>query len=116
MENIDLDLIKPLHEVRSQRLLSDLTKDMKDNGWQGRPLLVIAREHDFLAWTGSHRIAAAIEAGLESIPCHVIEERRLTKLGFDADFGHVDDGDRLAILRKMRDEEACQIMWAEGRD
>ncbi len=30
-------------------------------------------------------------------------------------FGHVDDDDRLAILGKMSDEEACQIKWAGSR-
>jgi ParB-like chromosome segregation protein Spo0J len=113
---IDLDLIKPLHKVRSQRKLNELADDMKENGWQGRPLLVIERASDYQAWTGSHRIAAAEEAGLSTVPCYVIQERKLIRHGFDAVLGHVDDTDRLNAIRKIGDEAALRIMWHEGRD
>jgi hypothetical protein len=114
--DIQPDLIKPLHEARSQRLLTELADDMKENGWQGRPLLVIERASDYLAWTGSHRIAAARKAGLSSVPCHVVKERELIRHGFDAEWGHVDDTDRLKAIRKIGDEIAIHIMWQEGRD
>jgi len=66
---------------------------------------------------GSHRIAAAIKAGLESIPCYVISERRLRRLpgDVDAQFGHVDDSERLRIIRQTGDEGAIHLMWLEGR-
>lgn len=112
---IPLASIKPLHEVRSRKLFEELAADMRENGWQGRPLLVIEREDDFVAWTGSHRIAAAIEAGLSDVPCHVVDERELLPHGVDAEWGHVEDCERLKVIRKIGDEDALHIMWQEGR-
>jgi ParB-like chromosome segregation protein Spo0J len=115
IESVDIDNLTPLHEPRSARHLRNLAKDMKENGWCGRPLLVIERETDFLAWTGSHRIAAAKRAGLTSVPCYVLQESELTSRGFDAEFGHVEDYERLAILKTIGDETAFHIMWQENR-
>lgn len=110
---IDLELIKPLHNVRNKPHFDALVTDMKENGWRGRPLLVIEREDDYLAWTGSHRIAAAIEVGFETVPCYVLPESELLEKGFDAERGHVEDYERLAILRKVGDETAMNLMWQE---
>lgn len=114
-ELIAVESITPLHEVRLPHHLRSLAADMKANGWNGRPLLVIEREEDFLAWTGSHRIAAAKLAGLADIPCYVLPESELIALGFDAVHGHVEDYERLEILRKVGDETAIHIMWQENR-
>ena len=107
--------VKPLHEARQQRLLNELMADMLENGWQGRPLLVIERGADYLAWTGSHRIAAARQAGLSTVPCYVLDQRKLSRLGFDSESGHVMDYERLNILKRLGDETALHIMWEEGR-
>jgi len=88
---------------------------MRENGWEGRSLLVIQRETKFFAWTGSHRIAAAREVGLESIPCYVIAEEKLLPFDVDAEWGHVEDQERLALLIKVGDEEAIHLMWLENR-
>jgi len=88
---------------------------MEENGWQGRPLLVIERQSDYLAWTGSHRLAAAAKAGLESVPCYVLHESRLQQHGFDAERGHALDYERMEILKKIGDEDALRIMWMENR-
>ena len=114
---ISPERIKPLHQVRNKRLLAELSADMEENGWQGRPLLVIERESKeprYVAWTGSHRIAAAIEAGLDEVPCYVLDENLLPE-EVDAEWGHVQDYERLAILRKTGDEAAIHLMWQEGR-
>jgi len=86
---------------------------MKENGWQGRPLLVIEHKSDYLAWTGSHRQAAAKEAGLSLVPCYAIHERELLKRGFHPVNGHVMDYQRLEILKKIGDEAAIHLMWQE---
>jgi hypothetical protein len=112
---IDPAEIKPLHEVRSRKLLNDLVADMRKNGWRGRPLLVIEREADYVAWTGSHRIAAAKKAGLVAVPCYVLHERQLLHHDCDAEWGHVEDWERLKIIQKVGDEAALSIMWQEGR-
>jgi hypothetical protein len=51
---IDPGEIQPLHDVVKVRQggLKGLVDDMKENGWQGRPLLVIESESGYLAWTG----------------------------------------------------------------
>jgi ParB-like chromosome segregation protein Spo0J len=114
-ESIEIAFITPLHEPRLDRLLQELTDDMKENGWRGRPLLVIEHAEDYLAWTGSHRIAAAEIAGLTSIPCYVLPESKLIAHGYDAERGHVEDYERLAILKKVGDEIALHLMWQENR-
>lgn len=116
LTDIDPRSLIPLHDVRSKVSLQRLVDDMAENGWMGRPLLVVESPKGFFAWTGSHRIAAAVEVGLESIPCYVVEERRLARFDADARWGHVDDSDRLKIVRGLGDDTAIGIMWAEGRD
>jgi hypothetical protein len=115
IEYVKLENITPLHKPRSDRHLQDLTTEMKENGWKGRPLLVIERDSDYLAWTGSHRIAAAKQAGFTHVPCYVLPESKLNARGFDAEWGHVEDRERLEILRKVGDETAFHIMWQENR-
>src|SRR6266480_2373702 len=48
---INLGEIQPLHDTVKlrQAALKGLVDDMKGNGWQGRPLLVIERESGYLA-------------------------------------------------------------------
>ena len=87
IEYVELESVTPLHKPRSDRHLQNLTAEMKENGRKGRPLLVIERDSDYLAWTGSHRIAAARLAGLTSIPCYILPESKLTAVGFDAEWG-----------------------------
>src|SRR5262249_14224980 len=113
--SIDPEEIEPLHEVRDQAKVDQLTADMKKNGWRGTPLLVIEPKSDYLAWTGTHRLAAATQAGLSSVPCYVIHEQELLKRGFHPVVGHVMDYERLQILKKIGDEVAIRIMWHEGR-
>ena len=113
--SIDPAEITPLHEVRNETLLNWLSADMQENGWEGRPLLVIDRPSGFLAWTGSHRIVAAKNAKLPSVPCYVIQENELIERGFDCEWGHVEDYERLEILRKIGDEQAIHLMWLEGQ-
>lgn len=42
-----------------------LVPDMKKNGWRGRPLLVTRHKRRLYALTGSHRIHAARECGIQ---------------------------------------------------
>lgn len=74
------DEITPLHPVRNKKLLNQLVADTLKNGWQGPRLLVIKRESDYLAWTGSDRIAAAKIAELDQVPCYVLPEGELKVL------------------------------------
>jgi ParB-like chromosome segregation protein Spo0J len=107
--------VEPLHEVQSLAKVAELGADMRENGWNDRPILVVKTTLGYQAWTGSHRIEAAREAGLRSIPCYVIPESSIEPYGVDAAFGHVEDRERLEVLRKVGDAEAIRLMWLEGR-
>lgn len=67
--------IRPVHEPRDPELFRRLLGSMRRQGWLGRPLLVVPRAPaGFQALTGSHRLAAALEAGLKAIPAIVLPE------------------------------------------
>ncbi|RKH93582.1 ParB/RepB/Spo0J family partition protein [Corallococcus sp. AB038B] len=73
---VRIDSIIPPHEVRDDGKLAALRESMEENGWQGRPLLGVPHPSAvgaFLALTGSHRTAAAQEAGLEEVPLYVAQ-------------------------------------------
>lgn len=118
--SIDPEEIIPLTAARNELLLKQLIEDMTENGWQSRPLLVIERESgDYLAWTGSHRIEAAREVGLPTVPCYVIQSSELIRSNFDEkvdlDWAPFDHKDRMAALVKLDDENAIHLMWQEDK-
>lgn len=51
--------IRPLHPVRCSVKVTDIATSMRENDWVGEPLLVIHRQGEFYATTGTHRIQAA---------------------------------------------------------
>jgi len=61
-----------LHPVREPEKFNRLVASMRAEGWTGRPALALDMGDHLQALTGSHRIAAAIEADLETIPVYVI--------------------------------------------
>ena len=69
---ISLQEINPPHGVIDSSKFDVLVQSMESAGWQGRPLLVIRKNGDYQAITGSHRYAAACEAGLDEVPCVII--------------------------------------------
>ena len=60
----DPRLLPPPHTAEDRAKIERLASDMRANGWAGRPLLIVNGE----TWSGSHRLAAAVQAELESIP------------------------------------------------
>ena len=115
ISELDPEEIEALDEVTNPAHFDELVADMKENRWRrGLPLLVIECEKGYFAWTGSHPIAAAIEAGLSLVPCYVIHERELIRHGgVNARRGHHSDCDRWEILKKVGDETALHLMWRE---
>lgn len=104
------DRIEPLHEVMDEDLAAQLAESMRTVGWQGAPIVVVDREgKDPLAVTGSHRIAAARDAGIiapavyldDVTAAHGIDLAALIAASpaYDAD-------DDLAI---------CQAAWSAAR-
>lgn len=72
---LDPKLIKPIHGIQDSRKYRDLVISMDQEGWRGRPILVVdvsKRKPTFQALTGSHRLAAALSVGLETIPVLVV--------------------------------------------
>lgn len=112
IKQLDPGEITPLHEPTHS--IDSLADDMRENGWQGRPLLVVETPTAYLAWTGSHRIAAARASHLQAIPCRVIDEADLLAVADDPHW-HCMDYERLAILRKTGDEAAIALMVDEAR-
>lgn len=74
VECIDPEGIRPVHEARDPRVLTPLLESMKRSGWLGRPLLAVVRDDGSLqALTGSHRLHAAKEARLATVPTLVVD-------------------------------------------
>lgn len=58
--------IQPWHDAHDDSKLASLVNDMTASGWAGAPIVVItSADRDPIAITGSHRIAAAREAGID---------------------------------------------------
>ena len=73
-EHIRLSKIEPLHSAGDRALVRQLAQSMQQEGWRGNPLLVIDLGYGYQALTGSHRLEAAREAGLDEVPAVVIDD------------------------------------------
>ena len=122
--DVPIDKINPLHEVRNEDKLVKLTEAMKQEGWKGRPLVVEPLGEGYQAWTGSHRLPAAKEAGIETIPVLVIDFDKVVAVmrgwGYELDeLRHgigdslIEDEDRYDILMEAGDKEAAKLMHEE---
>lgn len=65
---IDPKEIEPVNEIDKPDQVKRLTAIMRKEGWIGRPLLIADEGDRLQAYTGSHRLAAAVKAGLAEIP------------------------------------------------
>lgn len=91
--------IEPPHVVKNERKYSELAAAMQESGWNGRPVLVYMSGGAYQAITGSHRIAAAREAGLERVPVLLIENQDFAT---NALYTLLDDaGDNYGRLRAL---------------
>jgi ParB-like nuclease domain len=84
--NLDPAGIWPVNQTHDTALLVRLTAGMVASGWTERALLVEEEPSGgrrYFAWTGSHRIQAARDAGLATVPCRVLE-RGLAEQAFRA--------------------------------
>jgi hypothetical protein len=112
--------IQPPHEVRDSAKLARLVSEMESNGWMGRPVLVIEEcdedgneiEGCYVALTGSHRLAAAKQADLYTVPVFCFSAASLVANGYSTT-DLWDDDVNLSILREIGEAEAAELMAAE---
>jgi hypothetical protein len=111
--------IEPPHSVRDVEKKEKLIQDMEQNGWVGRPILVFDVGRGNEALTGSHRIAAAKQVGIE-VPIYKIDESigdYADKNGntiFDA--AYFEPEDIVKFLKEFGDKDAVKLMQQETVD
>ena len=110
---IDPNLLRALNDPVNVEKLDSLVIAMKKHGWRGRSLLVIETDSEYVAWTGSHRIAAAIEAGLATVPCYLLSESVFENDEFLAGCRSMSNAERTEIIGKTRDCRAYELMEME---
>jgi hypothetical protein len=71
-DKVSTHKLYPPHDVDRPEAFHDLVRSMKTVGWLGRPLLGLDLGDHHQLLTGSHRYAAAKEAGISEIPVHSI--------------------------------------------
>ena len=114
--NMDPSDIEPLNGITDQEKYEELVISFREDGYNGVPVLVgneCIGIYD--AVTGSHRILAAREAGIE-IPCLIIEEDEIYSRIMEG----TDDTLREEIVKEMFelgeiDEEIYTIIKLEDK-
>ena len=102
--------LSPRHEVQDESKLADLVAGMIMDGWQGRPLLVVDNG-TMRCLTGSHRLAAAREAGLVDVPAVVVPWETWEAASADSrsvERLECDDSDLLMAFMAVSEMEGAQ--------
>lgn len=108
-KQVDPGELVEYHGTRDQEKLNSLIEAMRENGWQGRPILA----QGYMAWTGSHRIAAAREVARDDYRFRVPVIEIPADIDVDVDCG--DDLAKVAALEDAlgTDHPATRLMQAE---
>jgi diguanylate cyclase (GGDEF)-like protein len=104
------------HDVRRPEAVDALAKSIAERGWVGRPLLVVTDDGVRVAWTGTHRLAAAKQAGLsaDKIPTIEVDGAALRAAGYDLDdLTARGKKKRIEALRAIGNEEAAKLLEDE---
>lgn len=109
--------IEPVNEVTDQEKFDALVKDFEANGWHGRPVVAYGDPDGPQAITGSHRIHAAREAGID-VPVVMISPEAEAFEDEDGNtigdlWGRGDDDKVAAFLRAAGDDRAADLIDAE---
>lgn len=106
--------IVPRHAVRSQEAVDRIAADMKERGWQSRPVLVVKDGDRRLGWTATHRLAAAEKAGLSDIPTIEVDGAKLRAAGYDVDaLTQQGKRSRIGALRAIGETRAADALELE---
>lgn len=112
---IPAERIIPLHEITDPAKVERLADSMRSHGWLGEPLLVVGE----VAYTGTHRRAAAERAGIEcevylvTPPTYDPDDAESQPEWLDRLIAARDDEERLEALEAWGDDGAVTIMTAE---
>lgn len=129
LPKLDLNplFVDPVNDIDQARVAT-LAASLRNVGWIGPEILVEETEHGFVAWTGSHRLAAAKIAGV-SVRCLVLGKTE-ARSAFEATYSRgyhrswrdavTDaegpfDQDRLRALRRVGLEEMADHLAEEVR-
>lgn len=113
--HINPSSIVPPHQVNDWAKHDAIREALTENGWTGRPLLVIEAQDTFIGVTGSHRTEAAKDAEMDEVPCVVIDCEALNAEGYDSNYiSSVDDDTKYFLLRDVFGADAdCTRLMAE---
>jgi hypothetical protein len=110
--------IEPPHGVRRPKHFESLVRSFQRHGWRGRPVLVETIGRDgWLGWTSSHRLPAAIQAGVKLVPIVVLDKAAYVRVhgrpkrSFLSETS--EDEERLGRLIECGDERAARLMARE---
>lgn len=131
---LDPTRIRPHHRVTNPSLVRRLVTAMRAHGWQGRKILLEvtdlpAAAHTALpllqGWTGTHRLAAAVRAGVW-VPAASVDPRKLAAAVVDGSalqrrrgaylYGLPEgwyDEDRARFLESIGDAMAASLLHLE---
>lgn len=110
------DFPEPRHEVKNTETVERLAASMRENGWVGRPALIVREGDTRVAWTSTHRLAAAKAAGLKpsDVPMVEVDGAALRAAGYDLDdLTAKGKNKRIEALRAIGNEEAAKLLEAE---
>ena len=113
---MDAGHINTFNEVNDKGKFKTLVNSMEKNGWQGRPVIAYRDENNSVyALTGSHRIAAAKEAGID-VPVKFLSD---DAINFEDSYGKFitdlrRDDDIKDFLDELGDEDAISIFKEEN--
>lgn len=116
---VDPNAVRTWHEAWDAAKLATLIDSMRTQGWTGAPVVVIPREGcDPVAITGSHRITAAREVGIDVPTVNLddllaAEDTSLAQL--DEEYGDID-GDHYEAIVRLDYHLSAEVVEIYGLD
>lgn len=112
------EIVSVPNEIQNFDKKSRLIVAFEDRGWTGPPVLVEWNENKggYVAWNGSHRIAAASKAAI-SIPVRELDGRKLSSAikRLKIERKRMDDEDRIRVLSEAGYNEEAALLDRELR-
>lgn len=99
----------PINSVNMEKV-NTIAQSIRENGWQGRPLLAIGDDEEAFLITGSHRLQACQELDIE-VPVELI----YVNYGdwYDAGFRLDSEGERMELVDEFGNEYQKRLLILE---